>query len=448
MTSAPVLVSAAPDVRAAWDARRGPVCRAEEVLAGLPPVPGRSPSQRAAAAAAVEEARAARAGFLDDWAEAVYDELTSSRTRELRLEELFGAAGREFPGLVPDEATLAVERSRRQAEKEGHEIDQGLFARAVLRSPVAGPHLTEVMLSPTATALHLLPDVRRTGRLDLFSVRLRRRDGIAHLTMCRPDSLNAEDDRQVDDMETAVDVALLDPEVEVIVLRGDVMTHPRYAGRRVFSVGINLKALHAGRISLAGFLLRRELGYLSKIVRGVRVNGPGSWHTPTIAKPWVAAVDTLAIGGGTQILLVMDYVVAAADARLSLPAAQEGIVPGAGNLRLGLLTSPRTARQVILGGRRLEVGEPDARGLVDEVVAAPEAGTTDEDGGGPDPVAVAVSLAAERLRGAAVTANRRMLNLALEPPEVFRAYLAEFALQQALRLYGKDVIEKIGRFTG
>jgi len=42
--------------------------------------------------------------------------------------------------------------------------------------------------------------------------------------------------------------------------------------------------------------------------------------------------------------------------------------------------------------------------------------------------------------------NRRMLNRFEEPPEVFRLYLAEFALQQALRLYSEDVIDKVGRF--
>ncbi len=40
-----------------------------------------------------------------------------------------------------------------------------------------------------------------------------------------------------------------------------------------------------------------------------------------------------------------------------------------------------------------------------------------------------------------------MLNLAIEPVDAFRAYMAEFAFQQALRLYGEDVINKVGRFA-
>ena len=423
----------APDVRTDWAARCDPARRAAALLATLPPIPERTAAQHAAVAQALERARAARAAFLEESAEPVYDLLTDARTRSLRVDELFSAAALEFPGLVPDDAIMAAERARRQVDKEGHEIDQGLLARAILRSPISGPHLIDAMLQPTPRALDLLPDTLRSGELDLFSVRLRRRNGIAHLTMCRPDSLNAEDERQVDDLETAVDVALLDPAVEVVVLRGGTMTHPRYTGRRVFSAGINLKALNSGGISLAGFLLRRELGYLNKIVRGVRVDGPGAWHSPTTAKPWVAAVDTFAIGGGAQILLVMDHVLAAAGAWLSLPAAQEGIVPGAANLRLGRMVGPRTARQLILGGRRLEVAEPDARALVDEVIAA-------------EAMDDAITRAANRLRGTAVAINRRMLTLADEPPDAFRGYLAEFALQQALRLYGPDVIEKVARF--
>jgi (3,5-dihydroxyphenyl)acetyl-CoA 1,2-dioxygenase len=59
----------------------------------------------------------------------------------------------------------------------------------------------------------------------------------------------------------------------------------------------------------------------------------------------------------------------------------------------------------------------------------------------------AVERAVERLRGEAVAANRRMVNLLEESPDDLRAYLAEFALEQALRVHGGDVIEKVGRFA-
>lgn len=425
------------DFGGSWPALTEAAANVGKLLAALPEPGSRSPAQRAGLAAAHDAARALRVRFLDTHADAVYDRLTDHRRIPLRLAELVEAAATAFPGLLPTQQQLAAERSLPQAAKEGHEIDQGIFLRAVLRSPLAGPHLLDAMLRPTPRALRLLPDFVRTGVVRMEAVHLERRDGVARLTMCRDDCLNAEDGRQVDDMETAVDLALLDPAVRVGLLRGGEMSHPRYRGKRVFSAGINLKYLSSGGISLVDFLLCRELGYIHKLVRGVLFDDdrPGRWHSPRIDKPWIAAVDGFAIGGGAQLLLVFDHVLASSDAYISLPAAKEGIIPGVANLRFGRFAGPRLSRQVILGGRRIGATDPEARLLVDEVVE-------------PDAMDAAVERSLARLDGDAVLANRRMLNLAEESPDAFRAYLAEFALQQALRLYGQDVIDKAGRFGG
>lgn len=407
----------------------------ERLLAALPRPGARTPAQRDEAAAAHAPVRRLRDAFMAEHAEAVYDELTAGRQRRPRLAELVDAAAAAFPGLVPTPEQLAAERSRPQADKEGREVDQGIFLRGLLRSAPAGRHLMDSMLLPTPRALRLLPGFERTGVLETEAVRLERLDGVARLTMCRGDCLNAEDERQVDDMETAVDLALLDPGVRVGLVRGGEMTHPRYAGRRVFSAGINLKSISAGEITLVGFLLRRELGYLHKIRRGVRHHRAERWHSAQLDKPWLAVVDTFAIGGGCQLLLVFDHVLAATDAYLSLPAAQEGIIPGAANLRLTRAAGGRLSRQVILGGRQIRVTEPAAELLVDEVA---EPGELD----------AAAERAARRLAAEAVAANRRMINAAEESPDELRAYLAEFALEQALRINGDDVVDKVGRFAG
>jgi thioesterase DpgC len=407
--------------------------RTADLLASLPEPGLRSPEQRAAAATAKDRARALRAQFMDTHADAVYDELTEGRTRYLRLAELAGAAAIAFPGLVPGTKELTAERARPQAVKEGHEIDQGIFFSRVLRSPLAGPHLLDAMQRPAPRALRLLPEFTRTGTADLGSVRLERTGRVARLTLCRDDCLNAEDDRQVDDMETAVDLALLDPAIRVGLVRGGEMSHPRYRGKRVFSAGINLKALHDGEISLVDFLLRRELAYISKLHRGVVAGDAAPWHSPTIQKPWVAAVDTFAIGGGTQLLLVADHVVAASDAYFSLPAAKEGIIPGAANFRLSRYAGTRLSRQVILGGRRIWATEPAASLLVDDVAEPSELDSV-------------IEQSLELLQAPAVIANRRMLTLVEESPAEFRQYMAEFALQQSLRLYSSDVIDKASRF--
>jgi thioesterase DpgC len=144
-------------------------------------------------------------------------------------------------------------------------------------------------------------------------------------------------------------------------------------------------------------------------------------------------VDGFAIGGGMQLLLVFDHVLAASDAYFSLPAAQEGIVPGAANFRLPRCVGPRLSRQIILAGRRIWATESAAQSLVDEVVE-------------PADMEEAVERALDRLQSPAVVANRRMLNIAEESPDEFRRYMAEFAAQQALRLYSEDVIGKVSRF--
>jgi thioesterase DpgC len=405
----------------------------EERISALPEPVRRTPAQAMIARELKTALRVSRLKFLEGNADAVYDAVTDGRRVPMFLTELVAAAAARFPGVLPGNAMMDADRDRIQAEKEGWEIDQGLFVRAILRSPTSGTHLLESMLRPTARAERLLPVFRSTDAVDLGSVRLRRDGPIAELIMCRDDCLNAEDNRQVDDMETAVDLALLDDRVRVGVLRGGTMTHHRYAGHRVFSSGINLKALHAGRISFLDFLMRREMGYLSKLLRGVSVETT-SWWWPRVEKPWVAAVDTFAIGGGAQLLLLFDRVIATKDAYFSLPAAREGIVPGASNLRLTRAIGARPARQIVLWGRRVHAGEPASSMLFDEVVD-------------PDAMETAVADAAAKLDNTAIVANRRMLNLAEEPLDAFRTYMAEFALQQALRLYSEDVIGKAGRFA-
>jgi thioesterase DpgC len=407
--------------------------RTDDLLDTLPEPGRRTPEQRAMALAALDAARVARTAFLAEHVEAVYNELTRDLTEHLRVTELVQAAATAVPGLVPSGEQVAAERALPQAEKQGREIDEGIFLHHVLRSPASGNHLLDSMLRPTAAALGLLPRFRETGRVDLPAVQVERTGAVARLTLCRSDALNAENVQQVEDMETAVDLTLLDPEVEVGLVRGGRMIHPRYRDRRVFSAGIDLKALHGGEIPLTGFLVRRELGYIHKLVRGVLVDD-NSWSAPMMEKPWVAVVDGFAIGGGCQLLLVFDQVLAAADAYVSLPAAQEGIVPGASNYRLTRAVGPRCARQIVLGGRRIFAGEPEARLLIDECHDGPD-------------LDAAAERATERLRGAAVVVNRRMLNLAEDPPDMFRRYMAEFVLQQAFRIYSPDVIDKVSRFS-
>ena len=68
----------------------------------------------------------------------------------------------------------------------------------------------------------------------------------------------------------------------------------------------------------------------------------------------------------------MDYVVAASDAYMTLPARKEGIIPGAANMRLWRFTGDRIARQAIMSGRRLDCDTPEGRMICDEIVPPAE----------------------------------------------------------------------------
>jgi len=405
------------------------------LLKALGPKPGRSSEQLKIATLIQDSCRSLRRQFMALHADWLYKSLTKGLTLRKRLDELAFEAAELCPGLVPSSSQIAEERTHLQADKEGFEIDQGLFFHALLGSPQAGTHLIESAQQPTDRALSLIESFQANGQLDVGTVHIQRRGSAAHLTMNNGHCMNAEDNQLVDDMETAVDLALLHRGIHVGVLRGGTMTHPRHVGRRVFSAGINLKALHAGQISFVDFLLRREIGYMNKIFRGLRLDqeaGEGFKKQPSIKrieKPWIAVVESFAIGGGAQMLLIFDRVIAASDSYFSLPAAHEGIVPGFSNLRLTRFLGGRKSRQVILGGRQIWAHEADAQLLIDEVVSAND-------------LDVAIERSIQDLDSPAVVANRHMLNLAEEPLSLFLQYAAEFALVQSERLYSEDVVLK------
>jgi (3,5-dihydroxyphenyl)acetyl-CoA 1,2-dioxygenase len=405
----------------------------EGLLRRLPEKSKRRVQEQSVAIQIHKICRRNRQAFLQHHAREVYQLLVADWNGHRHLSELAEAAARQFPGLVPTAAQISAERAHLQRDKEGREIDQAIFFGQLLAQPDIGVDLTMRLLQPTAKALALLPAYLRDRRIHLGKVELKARGQEAHLTIDSPACLNAEDDELIDQMETAVDLALLDESAVVALLRGATMTHPRYRGRRVFSAGINLKDLHRGQISYADFLLRREFGYLNKMAHGLRMAGSGGTAEPrTIEKPWVAAVDSFAIGGGAQVLLVCDHVIASSESYFSLPAAQEGIVPGVANLRLPRIAGSRMARQIILLGRRVWARESQAAVLFDEVVEAAHMDAT-------------IDARLKELSGLAVIPNRRLLGLCEEPLDLFRSYMAHFAMEQATRLYSQDVFEKIER---
>ena len=393
----------------------------ERLLARLPARRDRTDAESETAARLTGILDAERCRFMRAHTEDVYAALTDDLRRAVRDEELVYAAAERFPGLVPTREAVAAQRELALPDKDGIEIAQGLFLSFVLSSPRCGSHLVWSMLRPTDEALERLADFRATGVADLGFTVLERRGRAAYLEIRNERHLNAEDCDTLPTTEVAVDLALLDPEVEVGVIRGAVVSHPRYAGKRIFGAGLNLTHLYRGRLDFM-FFVTRDLGYVNKLFRGLssdefRPDEPER----TTEKLWVAAVETFAIGGACQILHTMDHVIASRGTRLFLPARKEGILPGASNLRLPRSVGDRLARQAILSGLEFEAGTPHGDLLCDEVVESDEM-----DG------AVAERVAALTNSGLVnAAANRRALRVGAEPLDLFRRYMATFCREQA-----------------
>jgi thioesterase DpgC len=352
------------------------------------------------------------------------------------MSELVYAAAARWPDLLPGRVVIDAERELPQGDKQGLEVDQGIFLAHVLAHPRCGAHLLHAMAQPRTEALAALGELRRADRIDLGPVRVDRRGTVGEVTTQNHAFLNSEDDASVAALETAVDLVLLDERIEVGVLRGGPATHAKYAGRRIFGSGLNLTHLYHGKISLVEFMLERELGALTKMYRGHDVGDPfETAFEMRREKPWIAAVDAFAIGGSCQILLVMDRVLAETGSYFNLPARKEGIVPGAANLRLPRFVGERLTRQAIFFNRGFAADSPEGRVIADEVMPA---GELDD----------ALDRAAAEVMSAGATslvANRRQLRIALEPLDLFRRYMSSYAREQAHCLYSPALIDNLER---
>lgn len=393
--------------------------RSGELLARLPAKPKRNAEESAAAAEILALARDSRTRFMRAHARGVYDALTAKRGLYLRVDELCERAAKEYQGLLPDARALERETALPQGHKDGLEVDQGIFLSQILADPAAGTHLCHAMLLPKAESQDRLAEFLKAGRIEFPGARLEREGKACVLTMRNPRYLNAEDEVTLPGLETATDLALLDPKSEICVLRGEVVTHTKHAGKRVFGAGINLTHLYQGRIRYLWYLIR-DLGLVNKLYRGLALPDV-SPEEDSIEKLWIAAVESFAIGGHCQILLTMDQVLAAKDAYMTLPARKEGIIPGAANLRLARHVGDRVARQAILAERRLDCASPEGRMICDTIVA-------------PDAMDWEIQHLVNHITGSGVVSaagNRRALRISEEPLDAFRRYMAVYAREQA-----------------
>ena len=115
--------------------------------------PKRNPEQARAAETILRAGREIREAFMLRHAEAVYRALTKNLTAFVRADELAYAAAELVPGLMPTREQVDAQGDRMQSEKDGIEVDQGIFLAHILARPDTGTHLCHAMLLPRAESI-------------------------------------------------------------------------------------------------------------------------------------------------------------------------------------------------------------------------------------------------------------------------------------------------------
>jgi len=184
---------------------------------------------------------------------------------------------------------------------------------------------------------------------DYQHVLAEREGAILWITINRPASLNALNPLAHREVSTALDTFAAEPGLRVAVLTG--------AGDRAFCVGSDLKS-------------RAERNADDHPATGFA----GISHRFDLMKPVIAAVNGLALGGGTEIVAACDMAIAAAHAEFALPEPRVGLAAlGGGGLQRLARTMPlKHAMDLVLTARRVGAAEAKAMGLINEVVPSAE----------------------------------------------------------------------------
>ncbi len=170
---------------------------------------------------------------------------------------------------------------------------------------------------------------------------------VALVTLDRPQVMNAIDSRLAVAIEAAVRALDADPDVRVVVLTG--------AGGRAFCAGADLKEMVAD----------------PSVSRRTAAGGFAGFVDLPRAKPWIAAVEGAALGGGLEIALACDLIVASETARFGLPEVKRANLAVSGGLRRLPRALPRVvAIEMILTGEPIDAERAFALGLVNRVTSA------------------------------------------------------------------------------
>ena len=210
-------------------------------------------------------------------------------------------------------------------------------------------------------------------------------DGIAVLTLDRPEALNAFNVQMRDDVYAVLKAVRDDPDVRGLLVRG--------AGERAFCVGADLKEF--------GSAPSQAIARQARWERDVW----GLWLT--IDKPTVAAIHGYCLGSGVEIASVCDLRVAADDAVFGMPEVSLGLIPAAGGTQLlPRLLAPGRALDILLTGRRFTATDALRYGFITSAVPVDQL----------ESAAMALLRTALQAPSSALTAAKRAVREGLDLP--------------------------------
>jgi enoyl-CoA hydratase len=209
------------------------------------------------------------------------------------------------------------------------------------------------------------------------------RGAVTLITLNRPQALNALNAQILEDLITAFAAFEADPEQRCAVVTG--------AGDKAFAAGADIKEMAdmPAPAFYAGDVFSR---WTSHVVKAVR-------------KPWIAAVNGFALGGGCELAMMADFIIAADTAKFGQPEIKLGVGPAmGGSQRLARAIGKAKAMEMCLTGRMMDAAEAERSGLVTRIV--PLASLIDE--------AMKTANAIAAMPPLAAIANKEMINTAFE----------------------------------
>jgi enoyl-CoA hydratase len=182
---------------------------------------------------------------------------------------------------------------------------------------------------------------------DYSNILVEKRDAVTLVTLNRPQALNALNSEVLKEVIEAFQAYEADPSQRCLVLTG--------SGEKAFAAGADIKEMQP-----QGFADM----YASNFFAG--------WEKVTATrKPWIAAVNGFALGGGCEVAMMADFIIASDTAKFGQPEIKLGVTPGmGGSQRLTLAIGKAKAMEMCLTGRMMGAEEAERSGLVARVVPA------------------------------------------------------------------------------